>query len=100
MTTKILTRFKSFALTLSYASLILAGIMFCAPKYAKLNNLKNRLAMQERENEACVQQIHDLKRKQDRLQNDPDFLIINLREILGFVGPYEFLINFHGPKPR
>jgi len=99
--TKQLTRFiKHAALALSYALVILAGVMFCAPKYDKRNNLKDRLNAIERENEEIQQKIHDTRRKQERIQNDPDYLDKEVREILGEVGPYVLVVNFLEPAPQ
>ena len=100
MIKKTLIHFRFVALTLVYALVILAGVMFCAPKYAKFKNLKNHLATLERENEACSRKIHDTRRKYDRIQNDPDVLDQEVREILGEVGPYVLVVNFPEPKPR
>jgi len=97
---KLLIRFKPFALALSYALVILAGVTFGAPKYAKLVNLKNRHAALVAENNAYSQQIHLLKRNQERLLTDPDFFIKVFRENLGYVGYNELQFNIHEPNPR
>ena len=97
--TKLLIRFKPFALALSYVLFALASVMFCAPKFAKRDNLKNLYTLQKDTIDACSQEITVVKRNQDRIQNDPEFFIRILHDN-NLIGPYELRVNFHEPKPQ
>ncbi len=72
--TKLLTHLKKIALVLAYALILLAGISYGAPKFAKLANLKSRHQALEGTLDQRTLAVRELKHNQDRMKNDPDFV--------------------------
>lgn len=85
------------------ASLILFGVLLlfgvAAAYYRPVKtseNLKDRIRQYEMDVQKRQGQLEDLKKRQDRLQNDPRFVEKMAREEFGYCKPGETVFKFEG----
>ena len=76
----LLSIIQKTALAAAYGLLIFAGFWHVLPKYEKFRGLQKKHAAMEKTLEERRQAIRALKRNQERMRSDDDFVVMILHE--------------------